>query len=105
MKNNEKVILVSVGLVVLGLYFFYKQSKQEATLVAEESVTEPTKSDWNKVLKKGSTGIEVGILQKALKQLTVDESFGEKTETRLKKVMGVTETSLNKYNEFIKNKK
>jgi hypothetical protein len=44
------------------------------------------------------------MLQKALKTLVADGNFGNLTEARLKKVMGVTETSINKYNQFIKNK-
>jgi len=55
-------------------------------------------------LKKGSKGVEVGILQKALKTLQVDNDFGALTEARLKKVMNVTETSLNQYNKFINKK-
>lgn len=105
MNKNEKIILVSIGLIVLGIFYFYKQGKQDAVGVEEESETESVKPDKNKVLKKGSKGLEVGILQKALKTITVDEDFGAITEARLKKVMGVTETSINKYNEFLKNKK
>lgn len=102
MKNNQKILFVSVGLIAFGIYLFFKQ---KSVLVEENIETETGKADWNKVLKKGSQGIEVEVLQKALKQLTVDGDFGGLTETRLKRVMGVTETSINKYNEFIKNKK
>ena len=110
MKYNINVVIVSTGLVILGLYYFNKQIKQNAELAKDTSKsnsvtnTQLTKTDWNKVLKKGSKGQEVGILQKALKQLTVDNDFGSATETRLKKVMKVTQTSLNQYNEFINKK-
>ncbi len=108
MKNNQKVIIVSAGLVILGLYYFYKQKKQGAEPAKEEtnsgSTTPPAKADWDKVLKKGSKGVEVGILQGALKTLVVDNNFGDLTESRLKKVMNVTETSLNQYNKFINKK-
>jgi hypothetical protein len=108
MNNNQKVMAVSVGLIVLGLYFFYKQKKQGAEPAKEETnsetTTQPAKADWDKVLKKGSKGIEVGILQKALKTLVVDEDFGDLTEARLKAVMKVTQTSLNDYNKFINKK-
>jgi hypothetical protein len=106
--KNKKILFVSLGLIGLGLYLLYIQSKQKPESVKKENnntVDLPIKADWNKVLKKGSTGIEVEVLQKALKQLVVDGNFGTKTEERLKKVMGVTETSVNKYNEFINNKK
>ena len=100
MKDNQKVWIVSAGLIVLGLYFFYKQKKQGAEPVIEEA----PKADYDKVLKKGSKGIEVGILQRALKQLKDDEDFGDKTEARLKAVMKVTQTSINDYNKFINKK-
>lgn len=105
MKKNQKILLVSIGLIGLGLYLFYKQGRQDSVAVEEEKTEEPIKADWDKVLKKGSKGIEVGILQKALKQLKVDEDFGDLTEKRLKSVMGVTQTSLNNYNKFIYSKK
>ena len=107
MSENKKVLFLSVGLIVFGFYYLYLQSKQNAEKakgqLAEDGVI--SIADWNKVLKKGSKGIEVNILQKALKQLAVDSDFGEKTETRLKNVVGVTQASLNQYNELLKNKK
>ena len=108
MTNNEKVIIVSAGLIALGVYFFYKQKKQGSESVKEDtnsgSTTTPAKTDWDKVLKKGSKGVEVGLLQRALKNLVVDNDFGALTEARLKKVMNVTQTSLNQYNKFINKK-
>lgn len=110
MKQNQKILLVSIGLIGLGIYFFYKQGKADAISVDEEvkvseSGNETPKADWDKVLKKGSQGIEVEILQRALKQLDVDGDFGGLTETRLKKVTGLTQTSLNNYNKVLKAKK
>jgi len=105
MQNNTKIKIVSVGLILLGLYYFYKQRNQNAEIIKEEDKSNEStnlKPDYDKVLKKGSTGKEVEILQTALKTLVVDGDFGVLTEARLKKVMGVTETSLNKYNQFIK---
>jgi hypothetical protein len=107
MNNSTKVKIVSAGLIVLGLYYFYKQKKQNAELAKEEMNTDttvPVKADWNKVLKKGSVGREVEVLQTALKTLVVDGNFGDKTEARLKKVMNVTQTSINEYNKFINKK-
>jgi hypothetical protein len=104
MTKNKKVILVSAGLIVLGIYYFYKQKKQGAESTNSEASTQTEKADWDKVLKKGSKGIEVGILQKALKKLDVDNDFGNLTEARLKAVMNVTQTSLNEYNKFINKK-
>lgn len=106
MNNSTKVKIVSAGLIILGLYYFYKHKNQNAELVKEEVNLDetPTKPDWNKVLKKGSVGREVEVLQTALKTLTVDGNFGDKTEARLKKVMNVTQTSINEYNKFINKK-
>jgi response regulator of citrate/malate metabolism len=110
MKKNQSILFVSVGLIGLGLYFFYKQSKQpklaeEPSENSNENNTQTTKSDFDKVLKRGSKGIEVEILQKALRQLDVDGDFGGLTEARLKNVMGISQTSINQYNEFIRNQK
>lgn len=110
MDNRTKVKIVSAGLILLGLYYFYKQSKQVPESAKEDgastdnSATTPPKTDWDRVLKRGSKGVEVGILQKALKTLDVDNDFGKLTEARLLKVMKVTETSLNQYNKFINKK-
>lgn len=107
MNNNQKVLIVSVGLVAFGIYLFFKKTPQiakEETNSGSSSTTTNTKADWNKVLKKGSKGVEVGILQKALKTLNVDDDFGSLTEARLKAVMKVTQTSLNDYNKFINKK-
>jgi hypothetical protein len=108
MDKNQKILLVSVGLIGLGLYFFYKQSKQEPVTAEDEkggeSTGQTTKSDYDKMLKKGSKGVEVGILQRALKQLKDDEDFGDLTEARLKQVTGLTQITLNQYNTIIENK-
>jgi hypothetical protein len=108
MTKNQKILIVSVGLIGFGLYLFYKQIKQDAELVKEkesDSNTDvTTKTDWNKILRKGSTGIEVEVLQKALRQLDVDGDFGTKTETRLRNVTGLNQISINQYNDFIKNR-
>lgn len=105
MKIDTKVKIVSAGLILLGLYYFYKQRKQNAEVAIEQDdsvESKDLKPDYDKVLKKGSLGKEVEILQTALKTLVADGNFGNLTEARLKRVMGVTETSLNKYNQFIK---
>jgi hypothetical protein len=108
MTKNQKILIVSVGLIGFGLYLFYKQIKQDAELVKEkesDSNTDvTTKTDWNKILRKGSTGVEVEVLQKALRQLDVDGDFGTKTETRLRNVTGLNQISINQYNDFIKNR-
>jgi hypothetical protein len=107
MKKNQ-ILYISLGLIGLGVYFLYKESKQNPETVKEDTDTGDNttynKLDFNKVLKNGSKGTEVGLLQKALKKLDVDEDFGDLTEKRLKAVMKVTETSINDYNKFINKK-
>lgn len=103
--KKRNILIASSALIILGLYYFYKESKQEAKPIEEpKQEEEEEKADWDKVLKKGSTGKEVGLLQKALKQIAVDEDFGKLTEERLKRVTGLTEISINEYNKIINKK-
>jgi hypothetical protein len=118
--KKKQILFVSLGLILLGTYLLFKRSKQNAEPInkEEETINEEelisnkygidfsAKTDFDKVLKNGDNNSkEVYILQKGLKQLTIDGDFGDKTEKRLKVVTGLTQISLNKYNEFIKNKK
>jgi LPXTG-motif cell wall-anchored protein len=114
---NKKVVIIGlVALAGIGLYFLTKKKKDEAVLaetnggvLAETNEEEQTtnsagqvqKSDWNKILKKGSKGNEVKVLQKALKQVDVDGDFGSGTEKRLIAVTGLNQISVNQYNTFI----
>ena len=123
MNTKKKVLIVSGLLIAVGGYYIYKNIKNKPTLaVAETSdsetpetpvtpnVTTPvtpnsTKPDFKKVLSRGSKGIEVEILQKALKGgLEPDGDFGELTEKRLKAITGKTSISLNEYNDFMTKK-
>jgi hypothetical protein len=112
MNNNFKIFIIASALVV-GVYFYTKKKKVEPVLADvedEESLpskiftTPVVKPNWDKILKLGSKGIEVRVLQKALRQLDVDGDFGKTTEKRLKKVTGFNQISINQYNDFIKNK-
>jgi phage antirepressor YoqD-like protein len=111
---NKKLIVIGVlGLAGFG-YYFYNKKKKDTPVLADTSVDETNvsiksttsipqnvKPDWNKILKKGSKGIEVRTLQKALKKVDVDGDFGIGTEKRLKQVTGLTEISVNQYNQSI----
>ena len=113
---NKKLIIIGVlGLAGFG-YYFYNKKKKDTPVLADTSVDETNvsiksttsipqnvKPDWNKILKKGSKGIEVRTLQKALKKVDVDGDFGIGTEKRLKQVTGLTEISVNQYNQSIIN--
>jgi LPXTG-motif cell wall-anchored protein len=112
---NKKLIIIGLlGLAGVG-YYFYNKKKKETPSLAEYieddvvlfpntiSVTtkQSTKPDYDKILKLGSKGIEVKILQKALKQVDVDGDFGVDTDKRLKKVTGFNQITLNQYNQII----
>jgi hypothetical protein len=112
---NKKLIIISLlGLAGVG-YYLYNKKKKETPSLAEYieddvvlfpntiSVTtkQSTKPDYDKILKLGSKGIEVKILQKALKQVDVDGDFGVGTDKRLKKVTGFNQITLNQYNQII----
>jgi len=113
---NKKLIIIGVlGLAGAG-YYFYNKKKKETPVLANTSddetdvsikstttTTENVKPDWNKILKKGSKGIEVRTLQKALKRIDVDGDFGVGTENRLKQVTGLNQISVNQYNQAIVN--
>lgn len=122
MDRNKKILVVSAGLVVVGAYFIWKQYNQKPKVannvlpkvakkrkpkqVAQNNTssnnTQDAEDNWDKLLGKGLVANEVGILQEALGGgLKVDNDFGDLTEKRLKQVMGVTQTTLNKYNEFM----
>jgi hypothetical protein len=114
---NKKFLIFSIiGLAGIGYYFYNKKKKETPALVdtTEDEISVPFKSnnsntkiiqkvkaDWNKILKKGSKGIEVTTLQKALKKVDVDGDFGIGTENRLKQVTGLAEISINQYNQLI----
>ena len=82
---NKKLIIIGVlGLAGFG-YYFYNKKKKDTPVLADTSVDETNvsiksttsipqnvKPDWNKILKKGSKGIEVRTLQKALKKVDVE---------------------------------
>lgn len=117
MNKNIKILIIASALIV-GVYFFTKKKKETPVLAdtSEEetddsqssknsntTTTPKVKPDWNKILKKGSKGIEVKTLQKALKSVDVDGDFGISTEKRLKNVIGLTQISVNQYNQAIQN--
>ena len=110
MKKNQ-ILAISIGLIALGGYLLYKEFSQKPITAKEEKENSqadsetPKKADFDKLLKRGSKGREVEILQTALKQIDIDGDFGEKTEQRLKSVIGLTEVTLNQYNELLRTKK
>jgi hypothetical protein len=103
MNNKRKAIIVSAILIGLGGFYIYKNMKMKSPEVDE--IVPESGLDTVKVLSKGSTGLEVESLQKALKGgLMVDGNFGALTEKRLKAITGQTNISLSDYNKFILSK-
>jgi len=111
MDNKRKALIVSAILIGLGGFYIYKNMKikspkADAVNLDETTTTTGSTIDTSKVLSKGSTGLEVESLQKALKGgLVVDGNFGALTEKRLKAITGQTSISLSDYNKFILSKK
>jgi len=117
---NKKVLIIGlIGLAGIGIYFLIKKKKNEAVLVetndgvlaetneeeqSTNSAGQVQKNDWDKILKIGSTGNEVKVLQRALRQVNVDGNFGSGTEKRLKVVTGLNQISLNQYNNLMETK-
>lgn len=103
MDNKRKAIIVSAILIGLGGYYIYKNMKLKSPEI--DAVVLEGAIDTTKVLSKGSIGLEVESLQKALKGgLKVDGNFGALTEKRLKTITGKTSISLADYNKFISSK-
>jgi len=117
---NKKVLIIGlIGLAGIGIYFLIKKKKNEAVLVeindgvlaetneeeqSTNSAGQVQKNDWDKILKIGSKGNEVKVLQRALKRVDVDGNFGSGTEKRLKQVIGLNQISLNQYNNLMETK-
>jgi hypothetical protein len=101
MTQKNKIIIASVALVGLG---FYLMNRKKSNPIAEnlDVPDTNTKIDYNKTLSNGTVAPEVGILQKALGLLKVDNIFGKLTEARLKEVTGKTSITINEYNQIIK---
>ena len=100
LDKKKKVILVSVGVILLGAYLINKWLKNMPK--ATNPDLPPVKTglaDNNKPLFLGSKGLEVGLLQKKLGNLVVDGVFGVKTQARLKEVKGVDQITLNELNQ------
>ncbi len=114
-KNEDKV-LIGVGLVAVGgigyLYWRKKQKQKqdelltdipepETTIPADIPIEVPSTGavlNKNKVLAKGSKGVEVRELQRLL-GVTIDGVFGSITQTALQSKKGVSRISLNAYSK------
>ena len=87
-----KKLIVAGALVVIGYLMIGKWLHS-----LPKPVNPDLPAEGNNALKlsKGMRGLEVGLLQKKLGGLVVDEKFGQKTEDKLMQVKGVKEITLN----------
>lgn len=101
---KQKKYLLIGGAILLGVYLI---NKWLHSLPKPQNPDFETTLDEEKVLKKGSQGLEVSELQRALikdysadlgksgaNQDGIDGDFGLLTEVALKKAKGVTEIAL-----------
>jgi len=113
MKNTNYIKPIAIGVGIGGLILLLTSSKKEAPQFNEPEPTEGSNQDTpppkplptmdpNKVVAKGSTGLEVKELQRLLgfKGTDIDGIFGNDTETRLFTLKGVKKVSVNQYNKL-----
>ena len=104
LDSKQKKYLLIGGAILLGVYLI---NKWLHSLPKPQNPDFETTLDEEKVLKKGSQGLEVSELQRALikdysadlgksgaNQDGIDGDFGLLTEVALKKAKGVTEIAL-----------
>jgi len=97
---NEKIkkyALIGGGVLVV-LYIINKLLNSSPKPPSPMEVEPTALIDEDKVLSKGSLGIEVEKLQEKLGNLVVDGIFGVKTEARLKAIKGVDKITLRELN-------
>jgi hypothetical protein len=107
--SNENKVLIGVAVIGVGvlgfLYWKNKQNGDNDTLNDIPEETEPTTNpipqtgvslDRNKLLAKGSKGLEVRELQRLL-GVKIDGDFGNITLTTLLAKKGVSQISLNAF--------
>lgn len=120
MKQKTFYILVAVIITGFLLYYYWDAIKAKfATKINPGGTPEPspsgengsTSTDWSKLLKIGSEGHEVYLLQMQLNnnganpKLATDGIFGMKTESALMAETGFKQISLNQFKaEHQKNK-
>ncbi len=115
LKNEDKV-LIGAGLLGVGVigFLYFKKKREEAQeqalindiptpptvlatpIVANNKPTAGATLNKNKILSKGSKGLEVRELQRLL-GVAIDGDFGPDTLAALKAKKGVSSISLNAY--------
>lgn len=108
-KDTQTVLIVF--LVLLIVYFSFKGDIDaffKRTFNLEEGDIDEGALDRDLLLKKGSSGAEVGVLQTllirdgfALPKYGADRIFGSETENALLQAKNVKEITLNDYGSFL----
>lgn len=105
MNKKAQYIVIASGLVIGGVYLITKWlhnlPKPKNPVFENDTTTKaPIKlADKDKVLSKGSKGLEVGLLQNKMGGVVIDGIFGDKTEKRLMDLKGVSKISLNEFDK------
>lgn len=98
--TTHYVVIAVVIIIIILMVVFWDKIKSffssEPAKTTNTSNTGTGAPDFNKLLKKGSKGAEVKILQGWL-GVTADGIFGPVTENALKTKKNVTEITLNQY--------
>lgn len=98
--------IVAVFATAIGLFLYKKSKSQNSDLNKEENqnneIDSSSSTNVNKdlVLKKGTKGEEVKLLQQNLGSLTLDGDFGTLTENRLWDIFRLNQISLNQLVAF-----
>lgn len=107
MKNTNYIKPVAIGVAIGGLILLLTSGKSSSagtpvlndTVIPDETTPAPPTVDPNKVVAKGSRGLEVKELQR-LMNITADGIFGSQTEARLYALKGVKKASINQYKKL-----
>lgn len=111
MKKN--LLIYGLGFAAIFGSLFFINKKNKTNLIDQEndskesaqstnSINTSTVSniDRNKILKEGSSGEEVVLLQKLLGKLNADGIFGPATKSRLNDVFKLDSITLNLYDKY-----
>lgn len=104
MKTKDLLVPLGIGAAVGALFLLSGSGSSKQPVVYDEVIPDettppPATVDPNKVVAKGSKGLEVQQLQK-LMSITADGIFGSQTEARLLKLKGVKKVSINQYKKL-----
>lgn len=105
-EENNTGLYAGLALLLLGGVYYLtkgtvikKKPTDEVPIGETENAPNPPLIYLNKLLKKGSKGLEVQKLQSLMK-ITADGFFGDQTESVLLSLKGVKEITLDQFNKI-----